>query len=351
MQNNLEDVRLIQERITQYFEQDEEKRFEMVGAVASGMFGITWKLKYKESAQSGSRYIILKTDRNQGIPGQEDYSDESGLENMTLDEIKYLKALQWAKHVISGVEVKNDPLRRVFEGIPSHNMDIDTWLYMEWIEKMVIAMGWPPAKPDGDNPKPVIEEVSGMPHGGLIHHDMHEGNIMIGDLIPTDSGMEHTLTPILYLIDLGCMRKVEDNLQQNVLAIHENTFDMGLAMIGLITQNEHLGEDIVVSARDARLFQLHNNGPRVLTNGHMILPGPDGVDPYPWVDYHLRLLVCACLATQPHERIGPHRLHNFLKHYIRERDQQFYATKYRNNGYSESDERIRWIFSELVFNA
>lgn len=42
--------------------------------------------------------------------------------------------------------------------------------------RMVIAMGWPPAKPAGEDPKPVLEQIRGAPYGGLMHRDMHEEN-------------------------------------------------------------------------------------------------------------------------------------------------------------------------------
>lgn len=47
---------------------------------------------------------------------------------------------------------------------------------------MCIAMGWPPKKPDGETPEPVVEQIIGSARGGLIHADMHDGNCMLTSL-------------------------------------------------------------------------------------------------------------------------------------------------------------------------
>ncbi|RYC61806.1 hypothetical protein CHU98_g4415 [Xylaria longipes] len=101
------------------------------------------------------------------------------------NEKAMLQALRWAKHISTGVEISNDHLTQKFPGTPRHQLT-----------RMVIAMGWPPEKPDGENPQPVIEEANGPAHGALVHRDLFNddsgvGNIMVGDLLPEDPGLEH----------------------------------------------------------------------------------------------------------------------------------------------------------------
>ncbi|KAJ3576219.1 hypothetical protein NPX13_g3765 [Xylaria arbuscula] len=272
---DLADVRRHQALLQQYFQRDEAKRFELVSAISSGQYSVAWKLKFRETPTSDVRYIVLKTDRkytelrNDDDDSQDDddnknmdVDDDSLMspESQTPNEKNRLEALQWAKHVVSGVEVTSDPLGRVFPDVPSHQMDPDSWLYIEYLEngtisnflqkarqkkmvipnrilwrffmcllRMVVAMGWPPAKPDGEEPKPVQEQISGPPTGGLRHNDMHEENIMLGNMIQSgDADLEHSLTPILCLIDLGAMDKVPDTPEHNMAAVRSNIFDIGL---------------------------------------------------------------------------------------------------------------------------
>ncbi|KAI8950404.1 hypothetical protein F4801DRAFT_579411 [Xylaria longipes] len=92
-------------------------------------------------------------------------------------------------------------------------------------------MGWPPEKPDGENPQPVIEEANGPAHGALVHRDLFNddsgvGNIMVGDLLPEDPGLEHMFALILILIDLAEMAKYGDDETANRRAICRNLREM-----------------------------------------------------------------------------------------------------------------------------
>ncbi|RWA06549.1 hypothetical protein EKO27_g8553 [Xylaria grammica] len=353
--------------LQQYFERDEGNRFELVSAIASGQHSVAWKVKFQETPTSNARYIVLKIDRkdmemedddssqdddddnddedddnNDDDDEDDDEDDDDKMdvddgeedpappESQTPNEKNKLRALRWAKHVVSSVEVTNDPLRRVFPGVPPHQMDLDSWLYVEYLEngtiskllekarqkriiipnrilwrfflcliRMVIAMGWPPAQPAGNDAKPVLEQIRGPPYGGLIHNDMHEGNVMLGTMIPNDPDFEHSLTPILCLIDLGSMDKVPNTKEANIGAVHNNIFDIALLMISLITRNEELGQSIVPDEASARPIRLQNDQPPILTNATPLLPGADRATPFGWLDPDLRIAVCACLAARP----------------------------------------------------
>ncbi|KAI0411475.1 hypothetical protein F5X98DRAFT_383784 [Xylaria grammica] len=393
--------------LQQYFERDEANRFELVGAIASGQHSVAWKVKFRETPTSNTRYIVLKTDRkdtemeddgsSQGDDDDDDDDDDKDDDKMDVDdgdedpappesqtpnEKNKLRVLRWAKHVVSSVEVTNDPLRRVFPGVPPHQMDPDSWLYVEYLEngtiskllekarqkriiipnrilwrfflcliRMVIAMGWPPAQPAGNDAKPVLEQIRGPPYGGLIHNDMHEGNVMLGAMIQNDPDFEHSLTPILCLIDLGSMDKVPNTKEANIGAVHNNIFDIALLMISLITRNEELGQSIVPDEASARPIRPRNDQPPILTNATPLLPGADRATPFGWLDPDLRIAVCACLAARPAQRPSIASLLVTAGNAVKDRGQQFYAARYRNDGATESDEYVRRVIQELVFNA
>ncbi|KAI0535410.1 hypothetical protein GGR58DRAFT_515387 [Xylaria digitata] len=339
--NTVDEVLAFQSRLSGYFRRDAGNRFEMEGVIGSGVYGITWKIKYTTppiSAPTGPnpptsgpsvRHIVLKTDRyytyeeNQESPGESSEDNDSEEESSLPAEKRWLGVLRWAKHIVSSVILTDDPLAQDFSGIASHHMETDHWLYLEWLEngtllklanrarrerirlpnrvlwrlflclvRMCIAMGWPPQRPDGIDPQPVLETANGDPYGGIIHGDMHHGNLMFGDFIPEDPNGEHTLTPILKLIDFGTVRDVLDTTAERILAVQENLFDIGVVMLELVTLDYVLAESLYPRASEAKPFRLRPDRPEIMTNGVVLLTNANGVNPYPMFDATLRDLGC-----------------------------------------------------------
>ncbi|KAI0438127.1 hypothetical protein F4803DRAFT_570026 [Xylaria telfairii] len=393
--NERKDIIRTYDILTQYFNRDEENRFHMDSVVGGGMFGLTWKLRYvasptPSSPAPSSQHIVLKTDRIYSL-----YDDVSGVENeekedededeeefdrgqsLMPNEIKWLRVLRWSKHIVKEVTFTKDPLTRQFPGIRSHNMDIDNWIYLEWLEngtvkkfvdratelgiqfpnrllwrfflclvRMCIAMGWPAEEPDEEDPQPVTEVARGRPKGGLIHGDMHDQNIMFGNFIPNDPDMEHEITPILKLIDLGGMRMVDDNRAAMRGAVHENLFDIGIIMVQFVTLSSDTARGIYPSESLATKFKLSPNSDELMTNANVILP-TENFNPYPNLESALRGLICSCLATNPENRPSVSGLANVVTTCIRNRDAQFYADR----GFEgESDDDIRSILQQLIFD-
>ncbi|RYC65789.1 hypothetical protein CHU98_g449 [Xylaria longipes] len=364
--NDPRDVIRTQETLTQYFNRDEENRFYMERAVGGGMFGLTWKLRYmtpltNSSPAPSSQHIVLKTDRVYSL-----YDDAPGEEEEKDEEDDMYDVLRWSKHIVNDVTPTRDPLARQFPGVRSHRMDVDNWLYLEWLEngtlkrfvnrakqrgiqlpnRMCIAMGWPPEKPEGED-EPITEIANGPARGGLIHGDMHDQNVMFGNFIPNDPDTEHRITPILKLIDLGGMRVVADDRDSMRGAVHENIFDIGIFMIELITLSSDEARAIYPSESLATKFSVNPDSQEMMTNGGIILPNGN-INPYPKLDTALRGLICACLATKPGSRPRVSALANIVTTCINNRDGQFYASR----GYAgESDDDIRTIINQLIFNA
>ncbi|KAI0455932.1 hypothetical protein F5B21DRAFT_523154 [Xylaria acuta] len=309
---------------------------------------------------------------------EEDDEDNAG-QSQIPNEKKWLKVLRWSKHIVNDVTPTKDPLARQFPGIRSHHMDIDNWIYLEWLEngtlkrfvdraiqleirlpnrllwrfflcliRMCIAMGWPAEKPEEEDPEPVTEIAKGRARGGLIHGDMHDQNIMFGNFIPDDPDMEHTITPILKLIDLGGMRMVEGDRDAMRGAVRENLFDIGIIMVELVTLSSDTARGIYPSESLATKFRVApSSSQELMTNGGVILPNGN-TNPYPKLDTALRGLICSCLATTPENRPAASALANVVTTCIKNRDGQFYTSR----GYTkESDDDIRSIINQLIFNA
>ncbi|KAI0410485.1 hypothetical protein F5X98DRAFT_385553 [Xylaria grammica] len=353
-------------RLFGYFARDAERRFAMENAIGGGVAGLTWKIQYMPTPGQ-ARYIVLKTDRVYSrVAADVDFEYQSSL----LLERQNLEILRWAKHTVKEVKVDRDPLAETLEGLQSHYMQMGHWLYLEWLEngtvksmvekarfnrirlpnrflwraflcliRMCIAMGWPPAQPPGPDPQPVSERARGGATAGYQHRDMHSANLMFGGLQPNDPDREHLTVPILKLIDLGTM--LDHSVNDRRLAdtsVAENLFDIG----------RELAAGIYPSVGEAQPFRVAANGPLAVTNGVQLLPGDDGVEPFPELDADLRGLVCACLAPEPAARPRAGALANAVLTAVNGRDAAFYA------GYGvrgESDEDLRALVGRLFFDA
>ncbi|KAJ8132389.1 hypothetical protein O1611_g1234 [Lasiodiplodia mahajangana] len=188
-------VEAIQPRLEQYFEDDPERRFRLESVIGRGVSGLTWKIKYMASPgantstqstpQPSPRYIgalhnysptaavkmdysppnvggFLGYDNNSGGPESGDFERER--EEMREEyrrEREALQALRWAKHMVTAVVVPNDPLTQGVECLRPHGMI-----------RMVIALGWPPRRPEGGDPQPVIEQINGPAYGAYVHADL-----------------------------------------------------------------------------------------------------------------------------------------------------------------------------------
>ncbi|KAJ8129931.1 hypothetical protein O1611_g3703 [Lasiodiplodia mahajangana] len=358
--------------LSQYFSKDEEKRFQLEGPFAGGTSGIAWMLRYTPPGPTPrTQRIILKTDR------ADMFADE---ESSIPQEKKFLEILQWAKHIVNIVPIPKDPLGQDRPGLPWHQMEDDHWIYMEYLQngtletlisravetgvvlpnrllwrfflcliRTCIAMGWPPSQPaDGT---PANETATGDPHGGLIHGDMHEGNVMLGDFDPPDDAeAEHTLAPILKLIDLGAMRQVINTADNMKKATANNLFDIGILMVELVAlDTTSAAVNIVPNAAVARPVVFVEGGPPVLTNGTVLLRNENtGIMPFPTLDAALRNLICRCLATRPEDRPDTLQLAAFVVQCINERDATYYA---RLGFINETDSYVRDVIQELVFDA
>ncbi|CAJ2504394.1 Uu.00g117880.m01.CDS01 [Anthostomella pinea] len=185
------------------------------------------------------------------------------------------KSVLGAKHIVKLADVPRDPLAQTFVGLPRLPLNDGMYVYMEWIEngsldrlitrirrqgleilpnrilwrfimcliRMCIAMAWPPPRPAGDNPQPVLEHVNpNIDPSGLVQDDFHPGNIMLGSLEDDPGEPEHSLVPILKLIDFGISKELAP-LDPKDKALTRNIFDIGTIMASLVLLRKDLPFD------------------------------------------------------------------------------------------------------------
>ncbi|KAI1342677.1 hypothetical protein F5Y15DRAFT_430028 [Xylariaceae sp. FL0016] len=401
--------------LKQYFERDEQGRFVWEGRLGEGYYSRAWKIKYQPNGrtaaqQTGSeprislpdevRRIVLKTLLNdaQGGPlkfngtphppgaagaGPATGADSEEGDSQIYNEKKWLQVLKWAKHIIKMVDVPNDPLSRRFEGVPRSPWNGKMYLYLEFIEngtlarlitkasgrgvnifpnrilwrfflclvRMCIAMTWPPDRPAGVNPQPVLEKSrpNDQPRG-LKHDDVHNHNIMIGPFLHDSTEPEHyELTPILKLIDFGLANEIKPPVAPPDRAVAINVFEAGAIMKCLIMK-QIIVEFEGTPGAETKTFEF--GGLRVKTRAVDMLPDVKRPDPVPFLDRNLRDLVCICMAKDPEDRPKLDFLEDTLQEAIRARNHAWYSNGYQYcDASQESDDAIKMMMQNLVLDA
>ncbi|KAK6820568.1 hypothetical protein PG987_014968 [Apiospora arundinis] len=206
-----------------YFDQD--GRYLTEGFVGNGNEGHVYKLKTTNQEAETRRFILkipFVADDDVAVPARRNF----------LTEEAALKALKSAMHVVNEFDILGDPLEKP---VPGATSIIKGWVYMEWLEngtldqfanraktrptplpnrliwrllmciiRMHIALAWPTRYATGDIQLETIEEEH--PEFVLYNPDVHSANVMFGHF-PSDGPLEHELTPILKMIDLGGVEK------------------------------------------------------------------------------------------------------------------------------------------------
>ncbi|KAI0479487.1 hypothetical protein GGR56DRAFT_673406 [Xylariaceae sp. FL0804] len=369
-------------------------------------------------AEAEVRRLVLKTSKVYAN-FDENYNafENSPDPNHELEEEKqWLSRLQWALHIVHLETPPNDPLTKTFTGVRPHFMNQNNWYYMEWLEKCehprqlsmgsvanlggsgvlkdfigraqeegieaplpnrilwrfflcllrtVIAMAWPPLEPAAGQPRtPQTEHVQqGVDPSRMFHGDMHDENIMFGDVLADD---EHLFTPILKLIDFGSME--EEPLSQGgfqASSLNDNLFDVAVIMLQLITLDPETHSEVNRWTSQARPFNVRlgsGGGGRVRpgppTAAYPLLPPAEtviGDAEYdqqlplaPRLDRQLRDLVCLCLAMDARLRPKVSQAVNVARNAVLRRDANWYAAR---GVPGESDAEVRACVERLLLQA
>ncbi|KAI1500374.1 hypothetical protein F5X99DRAFT_429488 [Biscogniauxia marginata] len=197
-------------------------------------------------------------------------------------------------------------------------------------------MAWPRDAPD-ENEKSVKE---GAPLG-LTHEDIHGGNFMFGPLM---EGPEHSTTPILKLIDFGLSRLWPGNTHSSGATCQQfNVLDIGIMMASLIllqTHAKYTGEPIEVDlSKVGRPAATETPASGFLPD---ITLSPNE-DPCPQINFDLRCVIAACLASDPELRPTLEELETWAFSEV--------CKAYPGGATWESDEMIEKIIQACIFDA
>ncbi|KAI1454256.1 kinase-like domain-containing protein [Annulohypoxylon moriforme] len=341
-------------RIKRYFDADPRRRFRLEGFHGRGGQGSVYKVKYVRPGTSSdtARALVLK------IADPERSSDVQGLRR----EKEILMRLQGCKHIVRCRVGPEDPLAPAEEELGW------AWVYLDQIEngtligfmqrlkeatlmrlpnrmlwtmflcmiRSCIAMAWPRDEED------VNESTRRTPSRptGLSHNDVHGGNIMFGSFMDHP---EHTRTPILKLLDFGIAGRINVNDGEET-GEQRNILDMGIMMatlIGMQTDRKYTGEEMEVD------LSTLNRGEAVLSPASNLLEDVDmgTPDPFPQVNLQLRLIVAACMASDPNDRPSLAELENWILS-----GASGGASNY-NNVRFERDTTIQTIVQRFIFDA
>ncbi|KAK7936722.1 kinase-like domain-containing protein [Apiospora aurea] len=371
-----EGLREIHQVLHGYFENDTRQRFQLEGPIASGADSIAWRVQQSTCGQKGSQAcqrIVLKTPKWADLDelGEETPADDVNPCNNgsnSLDPIenekKWLKVLQWAKHVMNILEVPADPLNRRRSPLRRHG--VDNWIFIEWIQHgtlrrlvrrartentdylpnrmlwrfFMCPMAWPPEQPIGP-PDGAFEITRQTPPLKITHGDLHSENVMIGPFEPDSEYPEHDITPVLKMIDLGKM-------SGNDSCMNSAPFSTP----GSVTTSTTGGRR--PSSNPRRPRTQHPLHPKLWACCYRTLSETTkAIFPAPRLDPDLRLLVCRCLAVRSGSRPGLAELFEAVMEAIRVRDAAWYASEGAGycNPARETDESISGLLQLLLRDA
>ncbi|KAI1482207.1 kinase-like domain-containing protein [Daldinia eschscholtzii] len=335
------------EKLARYFSDDE--RFDFVGFIANGSYGSASRVRYQDPITGVCKDVIVKRA----------FQSESAEEAMRLER-EYLRRLRGALHIVQILEVEDFPLNRD-PRIPGE------WITMEWLScgtlgnfiikakrkvdrlpnrllwrfflcliRACIAMADPPNRDDGRVEREMVRGE--LPEGGVAHADLHAGNVVLGEPL---SDFEHTITPILKVIDFGRVTEWAW-LDEIGSPTTSNVWEVGKFMISLITLNER--EVVPRVGRGSVL--LPDRGMILTTDAVAILP----IDPpnarYPLLDPDLGRLICWCLASEITESPSLWDLGNQVGFAVASKQ----ATAYPNRP-EETNDHISQLWRRIVFDA
>ncbi|KAI1085529.1 kinase-like protein [Whalleya microplaca] len=333
-------------------------------AIANGKHGVAVLIKQKarENPHRDERLFVVKR------------AYEGRSEERLRHEISVMQRLRGAPHIAQPVVIDPDPLyllsrpALILEYAENGTLDnlIDNvqfddrplpnrvlWGFFTCLLRMCIAMAWPDRGVEGapyENEK-FPNDWQNVPQIQLIHGDMHQDNILIGDLWPPAD--EHTLTPILKLIDFSEARvdpdpdlsdksirdKYELSMANSRLGtgVKTNIFDIARIMRMLITCDKRW------EMEPGKVVVPYNLATKEIWSASACIAKPE----YPNLDDDLRNIVMRCSAMEVEDRPTLAQLSDMIERNITVKNYEYYRGFPR--GRAERERRIQRMLHDLVF--
>ncbi|RYO98409.1 hypothetical protein DL763_002248 [Monosporascus cannonballus] len=190
----------------------------------------------------------------------------------------------------------------------------------------------------------------------ILHNDLHDENVVFGDLDLVAWSIEHRMVPILKMIDFGSAEKFDfgsDELKDRS-ASHPNegnVFDIGRLMHNIITKQT--GATLLPYGdpddEDKTVKVDLDDGASFKSFAKALYPSAEIARPYPSLDRKLRLLIarCVCARDAAAQQPSIKELLEAADDAVRTRGADFYA----NDNQSETDANITVIIQDLMLDA
>ncbi|KAI0850803.1 hypothetical protein F5Y00DRAFT_260254 [Daldinia vernicosa] len=287
----------------------------------------------------------------------------TGAHHSVRKETRYLNSLALAEHIPRIISFQDHPLMNL--GVPlfvSEYMEHGTlnrfqerlrradqilpnrilWSIFLCLIRACIGMAWPPPGPDV-GPE---QTRSGDPTT-LAHNDMHDENLVFGDLDSSD----HSLVPVLKLIDFGESVELpagadESRLNENNVNQHDRVLNLEAYRLDRYSRRNR-GTDKNILDVGVNMSQIIAQRGEVFPNGARALIRDPNV--HPSLDPDLRLLVQRCVAVDPLNRPTLDELMELINNSYFNRPASHYGAAGEGDGL-ESDETIRKIVSTYILS-
>ncbi|KAI1660301.1 kinase-like domain-containing protein [Daldinia decipiens] len=339
---------------------DSSNMFHYEGLLGNGGQGSIYKIKYVELNKPNplSRRLVAKV---------ADPSRGSDVEGVAREKM-ILETLRYCQHIVSMIDSPDDPLASAqrlgwawifleemengtlnaflkrarvagFVSLPNRML----WRIFLCMIRACIDMAWPPSSSDSD--EKTIQFLDKPT--GLVHNDIHGGNFMFGSLADDP---EHAISPILKLLDFGLAQRINSSDFASVATgEQQNIEDIGIMMATILTLQtdwKYTGEDVQVD-----LSRLGYSS-AVLSPASGILGGPehDEPDPLPYIDRDMRLIIAACMASNPQDRPMMVDLERWVYSEVSNTQPAYYGIN-RGGAEWESNETICNIVQQCIFDA
>ncbi|KAI1642266.1 kinase-like domain-containing protein [Daldinia loculata] len=339
---------------------DSSNKFHFRGLLGNGGQGSIYKIQYVELNKNNSlsrRLVVKVADPFRG----------SDVEGVTKEKM-ILEALRYCQHIVSTIDSPDDPLASAqylgwawifleemengtltsfmqrakgagFASLPNRML----WRIFLCMIRACIDMAWPSSSSDSDEQTmQFLDEPT-----GLAHNDIHGGNLMFG---PPADGLEHAVSPILKLLDFGIAQVIHSrDFASAATGEQRNIEDIGIMMAGVLTLQtdwKYTGAEIEVDLSRLGYSSV------VLSPASGIFGNPeyDEPDPLPYIDRDMRLIIAACMASNPQDRPEIFDLERWIYSEVSNTQPAYYGI---NPGGAtwESNETIYNIVQQCIFNA
>ncbi|KAI1268101.1 hypothetical protein F5Y18DRAFT_442537 [Xylariaceae sp. FL1019] len=246
---------------------------------------------------------------------------------------------EWSKLTCYCVsDLENGTLKRLIQRLEASDTQVVPnrvlWSIYLCLIRACVALLYPKAlDPDADAELEVLPQP-GARASGITHNDLGSANVMIGDLDP--SHREHSLLPVVKLIDFGCSE--DDQTPED--AASTNLADVSTLIMNLIQRS-----DAMSLAGQAEWQGIRTTARPLVPYFNMREDGPVHGVPYPHLDGEIRDLVCRAKAVDWDQRTALAEAYAIATRCINKGEGSFFLS-----GTAESDIDIGQFVQEFIFN-